>query len=593
MKTFDVKIGPYIKDKNSTSKIMLNVIIALIPIILFSFYKNGYVPYSMGYGDIYDLFYPLLFVLIGALASFALEMLYALIFLRKKYNNKVFHYLKTSYSFMPGLFMALVLPLSTPLPVLLLGVFVAVIIGKMVFGGFGQNIFNPALIGVLFIMICFSSSISTYANLYEIDAISSSTPLTNENLLIENNQLISADTLIKPYGSLLDFFIGNIPGSVGEVSSILIIAGFIFLVITKSVKWKITLTYVATSLIMTFIIGMFNGVGYIYPIYQILSGGLLFGAVFMATDPVTSPTTFLGQIIYGIGLGILTILIRFLLPYLEGVLISILCMNMLVFIIDRIGFVARCKKYVSVISILSLIIVLGSLSLYIGYSSQKTDEIDTNFSINERTINGNTANYTVSQKHKYGTVKANIVINNGNIVSIEIISPNDSYINLINKDNYIERLINGENNLNAVDTVSGATYSSTALKNLVINTLNDYNGEKKEVEEIKDDSFTIISKEKNDDETIYVVNVKGYIDFIKMKFVVNNNTITSAEILQYNDNEYVGKILAADYLNILLNKQNNLDDVDTVSGATYTSNYLKEAFVKLMKEYKGNVNEGA
>ncbi len=173
-------MGPFIRIKNTTTKMMINVIIALIPIILFSFYKNGIIPYQKGYTDIFGMLYPLLFILIGTLSTFIIETVYEVIFNKNKISFKKI--ISSSYSYMPGLFLALILPINTPISILIIGCFFATIIGKMLFGGFGQNVFNPALIGCLFIMGAYALTIANsggYLNSYEIDTISSATPLSN------------------------------------------------------------------------------------------------------------------------------------------------------------------------------------------------------------------------------------------------------------------------------------------------------------------------------------------------------------------------------------------------------------------------------
>ena len=228
------KNGPYIKGKNSTNKIMSHLIISLLPIILFSFYKNGIIPFIYNKTNIFGMLYPLIFILIGTLSTGLFEGLYVKFILKEK---DLRNYLTNSYSFIPGLFLSLILPISTPISILILGAFVSSIIGKMLFGGFGNNVFNPALIGRLFIISTYAIVISNnggYLNSYEIDTISSATPLSN---VVEG--IGTYETLVKPYGTLLDFFIGTIPGAVGETSALLCILAFIYLTITKTIKYKV------------------------------------------------------------------------------------------------------------------------------------------------------------------------------------------------------------------------------------------------------------------------------------------------------------------------------------------------------------------
>lgn len=464
--------GPYIKNKNSTNKIMSHLIIALLPIILFSFYKNGIIPFIHNKTDILSMIYPLIFILIGTLSTVLFEGLYVKFILKEK---DLKNYLANSYSFIPGLFLSLILPINTPISILVLGAFVSSIIGKMLFGGFGNNVFNPALIGRLFIISTYAIVITNnggYLNSYEIDTISSATPLSNASMI---EGIGTYETLVAPYGNLSDFFIGTIPGALGETSALLCILAFLYLTITKTIKWRIPVFYIGTVFVMTLLIAISNGLGIWYPLFQILSGGLLFGAIFMATDPVTSPTTPIGQVIYGLLLGILTVVFRYLTPYPEGVLTSILTMNMLVFIIDKIGLKGRLdyKKIMLpfiILSILILVIPIGISSKYNKIEKVK----DPNYNIISSERVGNNVTYVVTQKGYVGNIKAEIIINNSKILSIEILEQNESFYQKIIDTDYIDKLLKEQNNIEDVDTISGVTVTSNALKKMVINTLEDY-----------------------------------------------------------------------------------------------------------------------
>lgn len=479
MKEFHLEPGPYIKNNNSTNKMMFHLLIALLPIIVFSFIKNGVIPFANHKTDLIGMFYPLIFIGISTFTSFFVEFLYVRLFLKKK-NENLKDYLQHSFSIFPGLFLALVLPINTPISILIFGGIVATIIGKMLFGGFGNNIFNPALIGCLFIMVSYSSVISSnggYLNSYEMDAITTATPLTNISLV---EGIGTYDSLVKPYGSLWDFFTGTIPGAVGETSVLFCLTGFIYLTMKKVIKWRIPAIYILTVFGMTYMIGSYNGLGLWYPLFQIMSGGLMLGAIFMATDPVTSPTTPIGQTLYGLFLGILTVVFRYLTPYPEGVLTSILTMNMFVFIIDKIGFKARFNFNKSVIPfVISWVLILG-FSSYIGNQYLSIpDTKDPNYEIIDKKVSDAKSTYTVTQKGFSGNIKAQIIINNGVISTIEILEYHDSYFQKLIDSDYVDKLINEQNNLGNTDTVSGATISSTAVKKMVVNTLQDYEGNKK------------------------------------------------------------------------------------------------------------------
>ena len=458
-------MGPFLRSKNSTNKIMLHLLVALLPIIIFTVYKNGYIPYSHGLISFIEIFNPLLTIFIGALTSFVVESIYALI-LKKK------NYIKNSYAFFPGLFLALILPLHTPIYVVVIGSVVASI-SKIIFGGFGKNMFNPALVGYLFIILVFSSILTTdnYFNQYELDTISSPTPLTNASMV---SGIGSYDELVEPYGDLSNFLIGTIPGSLAETSALLCIVAYIYLSFTKTIKWRIPLVYVATVFIITFGIGRLLGEGIYYPLFHILSGGLMFGAVFMATDPITSCVTPIGQILQGILLGIITVVFRF--TGVEGVAYSILIVNALVFLLDKIGMVSRFNLLKSIIWFVIVWIIVIALTVILAASRRVEGNKDPNFDITSKEESGNQTIYNVSQEGYGGKIRAKVIIENDRIVSLEITSHHETAnrYQLVLDSDYINQLINNQDNLDGLDTVSSATVTSNALKKLVINVLEDY-----------------------------------------------------------------------------------------------------------------------
>ena len=583
MHEYHIQKDPFMKQKDNTTKMMKRLFIALVPIILFSFYKNGLVPYiNNSTTSVFSIFYPLIFILIGALSTFIIEGLYSYLILKKR-GPELKHYILSFYSVFPGLFLSLILPINTPIEILLFGSFAATLIGKMLFGGFGYNVFNPALIGRLFIISAYASVIVSnggYLNPYEVDTIAGSTPLSTVVDGIGNY-----NTLVAPFGSLWNFLLGIIPGTIGETSALLCILAFVYLGLTKTIKWKIPVLYVGTVFIMTYIIGLFNGVGIWYPLFQILSGGLMFGAVFMATDPVTSPTTNFGQVLYGVCLGILTVVFRFLTPYPEGVLTSILTMNMLVFLIDKVGLKKNIKKF----SIILTVLFICLLGISYGVSTKfKVSETDPNFNIISKEINNNIYTYVVTEKGYSSNIKAKIVINN-TITSIEILDQNDSFFSKVEDVNYIDTLIKGQANLSEVDTVSGVTISSTALKKLVINTLADYKkggGEITNPEPVIPKDAEILDKTLIGTQTIYTVSSKSFAGFMNLEITVQDKKVVSVEIIQSNDT-YLATLEENYYIDTLISNQDILDEVDAISGVTRSSEAIKRA-IKLVKD---DINE--
>lgn len=583
------KIGPFIKSKNTTNKMMLNLLVSLIPIIVFTVYKNGVLPYQAGKIEFIYILYPLLFILLPALVSFLIETIYAIIFLKKR-NKDIFKYIKSSYSFFPGLFLGLILPINMPIWIVLLGAVIASL-SKMIFGGFGKNWFNPALVGYLFIFIFFTSYFQInggYLNKLEVDTISTSTPLTN-SIVVEG--IGDYDSLVKPYGSLVNFFTGMIPGSIGETSTLLCLVAFIYLTITGVIKWKIPIVYVLTVFFATFLIGNINNLGIWYPLFQILSGGLMFGAVFMATDPVTSPTTTQGQILYGLFLGILTVGIRYLSPLPEGVFISILVMNIFVKVLDTIGYKAKFDFRVSLLPYIVVWILIIGLGFYVGNDyAKKSSLVDSNFNIVSKETKGNKTTYIVTEKGYVANIKAEVVINKEKILSYRVLEQSESFYYKIYDSNYLDTLVNNQFSLKDVDTVSGATVTSKALKKLLQNVLKDYNNSDipDDVEEEKD--FEVLNIEDNTDNVIYNVSKKSFGGNLELKITFVHDVIEEITIVNQNDS-YMSLVIDADFINTLIRNQQDLDNVDTVSGATISSTAIKDAVIKTIEAYNANKQE--
>jgi electron transport complex protein RnfD len=226
-----------------------------------------------------------------------------------------------------GLLLAFNLPSNLPLYMIVVGALVAIGIGKMAFGGLGNNPFNPALVGRVFLLISFPAKMTSWpvpAGLTAsyIDAQTGATPL---NLIgqIAGGNTAAADQL----PGLGDLFMGNTGGCIGEVSALMLLIGLVVLLCSKVITWHIPVSILATVTVLTGTMWLINPVLYVNPLYHLLSGGLMLGAIFMATDYVTSPMTFKGMIWYGIGIGFLTVVIRCFGSYPEGMSFAILIMN--------------------------------------------------------------------------------------------------------------------------------------------------------------------------------------------------------------------------------------------------------------------------
>ena len=293
-----VASSPHIRGDFRTSRLMLDVVIALIPTLVVGVISLG--------------LRALLVTLISMASAVVAELLYSLLF--RKRNT-----LADCSALVTGMLFALTLPASTPYYVVALGSAFAIFFVKLLCGGLGQNIFNPALAARAFVLMLFPVALTRYA---AVDGVSSATPLHH----------MVMPTL--PEESILDMFLGNCPGSIGELSALALIIGGIYLVVRKVISPRIPLAYIGTVAVLTLVFSKTDAPVQ-WMLYSLFSGGLMLGAIFMATDYATSPVTAKGQIIYGIGCGVLTVIFRYFGLFPEGVTYAILLMNACVWVIDR------------------------------------------------------------------------------------------------------------------------------------------------------------------------------------------------------------------------------------------------------------------
>lgn len=306
-KKFTVSTSPHFRSKDSTTGIMLNVIIALLPALIASVFIFG--------------FRSLTVTAVAVASCVFFEYISRKIMKRENTISDL-------SAVVTGMLLAFNLPASMPLWMVVIGSAVAIIVVKQFFGGIGQNFVNPALVGRIVLMASFPTDISSWVSPSKADAVTSATPLvplgkmfTDGN--ISNDILANTDNL----PSLLDMFIGQRQGCLGEVCAVALIIGGIYLVVRKIISPVIPLVYVGTVALIMLIAGKGN---LQFVAYEILGGGLLLGAIFMATDYTTSPVTFKGKIIFALGCGIITSLIRLFGSLPEGVSFSIVIMNILV-----------------------------------------------------------------------------------------------------------------------------------------------------------------------------------------------------------------------------------------------------------------------
>ncbi len=301
-----VSPSPHAKAAHTTRSIMLDVIIALMPALI-----AGICVYGLR---------ALWLSVVSVVCCVGFEWLW-----EKSFKRPIT--IGDLSAVVTGLLLAYNVPANAPCYVVVVGAFVAIILAKQIFGGIGQNFINPALAARAFLLAGYSTSMRSFMLptpgqlLTGTDAVTGATPLE----LMKNG-------LVDELPSLLDAFIGNIGGCLGEASALALLVGGLYLIVRKVITWHIPVCYIGTVFVLT---TLFNGFNIAESFYSLFVGGLMLGAFFMATDYTTTPMTIKGQVIFAIGAGVITALVRLFGGYPEGVSYSILIMNLCVPLIDK------------------------------------------------------------------------------------------------------------------------------------------------------------------------------------------------------------------------------------------------------------------
>ncbi len=298
-----VSASPHIMDKDSVPRIMWTVVMSLVPAVIASTYFFGV--------------RALLIVLISVATAVATEAI-----IQKLIRKKIT--VSDGSAVVTGMLLAMVISPSVPLWVPAVGAFCAIAIAKSVFGGLGQNVFNPALVGRAILLAAFPAIMTTWKMPAGIDSLTEATTLA-----------MLKEGAFERLPSLWNMFIGRMGGSLGETSAVALLIGAAVLLVRHIITWHIPVSYIGTVAVIVGLSQLFGGRNFVMVPIHALSGGLILGAFFMATDMVTSPLTKKGGIIFGIGAGAITCVIRLLGGYPEGVCYSILLMNALTPLIDK------------------------------------------------------------------------------------------------------------------------------------------------------------------------------------------------------------------------------------------------------------------
>ena len=313
-----VSPSPHVYTGESVPKLMYGVILSLLPALAVSVFYFG----------------------IGMIIVTSVSIASCILFeyLIQKYMMKVKPTHLDGSALLTGLLLAFCLPSNIPFWMVMIGALAAVGIGKMTFGGLGNNIFNPALVGRVFLFISFPVAMTAWPEAGQwmtyTDAVTGATPL---GLMKEGLAFNTVGEIMPELPSTLHLFLGKMSGSAGEVSALALLVGMLYMMYRNNISWHIPLSILGTVFVFTGILWLVNPDRFADPLFHLLTGGLMLGAIYMATDYVTSPMTSRGMLIYGMGIGIVTVLIRIFGAYPEGVQFAILIFN---------GFTPLINKFV-------------------------------------------------------------------------------------------------------------------------------------------------------------------------------------------------------------------------------------------------------
>ena len=415
---FSLAKGPFLRSKRSTTGIMLELFAVLAVVWLVSV-----VSYSIRFNFLVGL-RAILVVLISLGTTLAIDVIVALLKGKRKIKE-IGNAVLTSYSYVTAIIFALCLPVGVSYYAVIIGSIVATLLGKYLFGGFGYNIFNPAIIGRIFVGLAFGSSlnygiVANETNSATYDFVTSSTVTSSINW---------AEGAIPEGYDFKTILFGNYNGAMGETFTILLVVAAIYLIIRGIISYRLMLSYLLTITGISFALGLFYGVDNVlsYTLLQLATGGIMFASVFMITDPVTSPKSMNGKIIFGIGAAALTMFIRINSDYPEGVMFSVALMNMLNPLIDSCIKGTTVNKVASKWAVVAAFFV-GAIGMNVGYSAlYPLEKEEKNPWLKDYTVEKlSDSEYTVSSDGFKGTLKFKVTVNASTetIVAVELLEKN-------------------------------------------------------------------------------------------------------------------------------------------------------------------------
>ena len=590
------RTSPNYRQKLSTPIIMRDLTIAILALVAFSLYYYSTVgtDYLLKAISIYAV-------------SVTVAMLTEFVYFYVSKKKEALTECRYSFGWVTALIFALTLPIGTPLYVVGVGSFVAIFFGKLIYGGFGQNIFNPALVGRVVVFLSFGSKLVNYLGDKAPDMIASATPTTALNA---SNWM---GTISTDLGSL---FTGMYSAALGETCTLLILVCGVVLAIRKVFDWRIPVAYLGTAMVLAAVQAIVSGLDLLPTVLTHLSiGGLAFGAIFMATDPVTSPTSPLGKIIYGISLGFITMLIRYQGNYPEGVLFAILIMNMLTPLIDNLTLgrtdTKKPVQYATIVVMLAASMgIIGGIASGLELPKPKVekpkveklpdyqvleDRGNGTYLMQAKGFGGDASPMEIVVQIQDGkAVKVNVVKHNGEsdgygldlIVSGEGVGLNENakaFYDAINSGTLTSESLDG------LDSSTGATITANGIKNAIKGAF--------EVAPIVDgDNYTYSCKavgfgtDKNPITLKVTYNKKtATIEKVEAVKFAGETEGYGADLITSGEGEMLNEA-AKKFHDVVFGgsfKLADLDGLDTATGATVTTTGIKVAIKDLIPEDNG------
>lgn len=463
---YKFRFSPSIKTKRSTSQIMFELLVALLVVLAFSL---AY--YQMEYGTNYVIH--ILILLAASLASaYVVEVGYA--FVTKK---DIKNHLSSSYPYITSLILVLISSVNVQVYPMVIGTVFAILIGKLVFGGFGQNIFNPAGVGRIVMMSSFGGKIVT-------DLSVGATPVSTISSQGWTVAQGGFDKFLESFGGWTGMLTGWHPGAIGETPILLMLVIGVVLVIRNVIDWRIPTFYLGSLLVMGLVVALLSGMDLSYALFQVISGGAMFGAIFMLTDPVTSPVHPVGRAIFGVGAAILTMVIRLFGQTPGGVVYAIVLMNILVPTIDYLLAGNQIKTYKKAMMGLAGVAVVAVLfSALAGNVIQVVSAQDENVNILDVTDDGSSKVYRVESKGFKASEKNIVVVKisaDGVVenVEFELFADSEDEGAPARSEEFLSKFLGLDVSSEIdVDTSTGATRSSNAVLEAVKAAANDFGGQ--------------------------------------------------------------------------------------------------------------------